>query len=387
MVKDGDTMGLTGLLTQIYNPDMYSLFLTDYPITRAKMEEILSLVKRGENVTSLWMPHSGRTDFAIRLQEKKDLEVEEFKDVEFLMVDFSLAREYLERNLEELKPKITELVNAGKQVTLVIDNFVLNDADWVKYVFSLRHGLPLGKLTFLILAFESDFYAYQTQKNDVGLIYHNIIKVPYFTRTDAISWLGDRYPERKDEIVDFCGGIVGLLINYVRSIDRPGQIHHSVEYMWGRFSERERHVLKSIATTGKVPPYTFELKYMKEHRLITDDNKIIGTWINQVVNSFAETTIVKKGDELAWDGVNINELFTDTENEVFNRLLEDRELSRDTVAEIVWGKQAIDKYSDWAIDQMFSRLRKKLDNVGIGGDKIVTLKGRGFRVQNLTIQT
>ena len=355
---------------------MDSLFLTHYPITKAKLEEILSLVKRGENVTSLWMPHSARTDFAIELAAK------DHQNIKFFILDLSLSPEYLQKKYDELKPKIMDWISKGNQATLILDNFNLDNVDWLKYIFSLRHEITVGKLTFLILAFESEFHSRHTQKTDMSLIYHNVIQVPYFTKAEAFAWLEGK-TNKKEKVWEFCGGIVGLLINYLRSINNPGQFKYTLEHVWGRFSERERHILKSIATTGKVPTYTLELKYMKEHNLIDKNNQIIGSWIKEVVGDSAEVTINQTPNGLEWDGISLEELFTDKEKEVFKNILVEGNLSRYAVADILWGKQAVDKYSDWAIDQLFSRLRKKLESVGIGGDKIQTLKGKGFKIDKI----
>lgn len=365
---------MTGILTQMYNPDMDSLFLTDYPITKLKLEEILSFVRRGENVTSLWMPHSARTDFAIKLASQ------DHKNIKFFILDLSLSPEYLQKKYDELKPKVMGWISKGNQATLILDNFSLDNVDWLKYIFSLRHEVLIGKLTFLILAFESEFHSKHTQKTDMSLIYHNIIQVPYFTKTETFAWLENKTKD-KEKVWEFCGGTVGLLINYLRTEGNLNKLHYTLEHVWGRFSERERHLLKSIAMTGKVPPYTLELKYMKEHNLIDKNNKVIGNWIKQVVGDSVEVTISQTPNGLVWDGISLDELFTDKEKEVFKKMLVENDLSRDAVADILWGKQALDKYSDWAIDQLFSRLRKKLDSVGIGGDKIQTLKGKGFKLQ------
>lgn len=368
------------------------LFLTDYPITEAKLREMLDLLLAGESVTSLWMPHSARTDFAIKLQAKQGLDL---KETEFLILDLSLGREFLEKKYEEAKNKAMNMVSRGKSVVLILDNFSFTDVEFVKYVFSLRHELPPKKLVFLALAFESEFYATRTNKTDVSLVYNNIVKVPYFTRGEALDWLSDEYDSKtKDKIYQYCGGIVGLLINFVRGLKKfkdaekvveSEQMRNTVEHLWGRFSQRERYVMKSIVKSGKVPPYTFELNYMKQHNLISNDNKIIGDWVKSVVDVNSEEEVKIEGEKITWNGMELNELFGPKEEPVLKRLLEEKEVSRDEVAKIMWGSQAVDKYSDWAIDQLFSRLRKKLDNVGLGGERLKTLKGKGFRIEGIKL--
>jgi hypothetical protein len=56
----------------------------------------------------------------------------------------------------------------------------------------------------------------------------------------------------------------------------------------------------------------------------------------------------------------------------------DTVVSRDDIAQIVWGEEEWeDKYSDWAIGQLIYRLRKKLEYSSVSGE-IQTKKGQGF---------
>jgi DNA-binding winged helix-turn-helix (wHTH) protein len=57
----------------------------------------------------------------------------------------------------------------------------------------------------------------------------------------------------------------------------------------------------------------------------------------------------------------------------------DKVHSRDEVAEAIWGKESFDKYSDWAIDQLMSKLRKKLSQIGVGSGLLKTVRGRGYK--------
>jgi len=58
-------------------------------------------------------------------------------------------------------------------------------------------------------------------------------------------------------------------------------------------------------------------------------------------------------------------------------------ISRDAVADILWGTEAPQKYSDWAIDKTISRIRKKLGDSKKPNKIIVTLKERGFVSGNI----
>lgn len=52
-------------------------------------------------------------------------------------------------------------------------------------------------------------------------------------------------------------------------------------------------------------------------------------------------------------------------------------VSRDALAQLLWGEHWADRYSDWAIDQLMSTLRERLTSIRFSG-KIVTKKGEGL---------
>ena len=54
-------------------------------------------------------------------------------------------------------------------------------------------------------------------------------------------------------------------------------------------------------------------------------------------------------------------------------------VSREKIGQLIWGRQLKEKYSDWAIDQVISRLRKKLHDTPNKPRFIETVKGQGFR--------
>jgi len=55
----------------------------------------------------------------------------------------------------------------------------------------------------------------------------------------------------------------------------------------------------------------------------------------------------------------------------------DEVISRDELAQVIWGKLWQEKYSDWAIDRSISKLRNKLYQTTLS---IIALRGRGYRL-------
>ena len=51
---------------------------------------------------------------------------------------------------------------------------------------------------------------------------------------------------------------------------------------------------------------------------------------------------------------------------------------RDVIAQAIWGKDWQDKYSNWALDRLVFRIRKKLKSIGLEGELLKTVKKKGF---------
>ncbi|MDP2860497.1 MAG: winged helix-turn-helix domain-containing protein, partial [bacterium] len=89
-----------------------------------------------------------------------------------------------------------------------------------------------------------------------------------------------------------------------------------------------------------------------------------------------------KSNTLLLRGIPAEEKFTPQEYEVLRFLLKEpnKLRSRDEIGDAIWGKDAYDRYSDWAIDQLISKLRKKLLKLGVKKSSLVTVRGRGYKI-------
>jgi hypothetical protein len=92
-------------------------------------------------------------------------------------------------------------------------------------------------------------------------------------------------------------------------------------------------------------------------------------------------TIQLDGDRLMIGSIPINGLFSEQEIAVFNLLVRNRGkvVLRDGIANAIWGEDWNTKYSDWAIDQIISRIRKKCLTLDLPKTIIRVVKGKGFQ--------
>lgn len=91
-----------------------------------------------------------------------------------------------------------------------------------------------------------------------------------------------------------------------------------------------------------------------------------------------------KLNSIIFQGESIEEKFTRQEHELLTYFLKKSNIvhSRDEIAETIWGKESYEKYSDWAIDQLISKIRKKLKKLGANGNALITIRGRGYKFAN-----
>jgi DNA-binding winged helix-turn-helix (wHTH) protein len=80
-------------------------------------------------------------------------------------------------------------------------------------------------------------------------------------------------------------------------------------------------------------------------------------------------------------GVPVNSAFSSQEQQILRLFTakSNQIISREEIAESIWGINWSEKYSDWAIDQIISRLRKKCTSLDLPKTFIRTVKGKGFR--------
>jgi len=378
--------------------------------------EVLILATSNENITTLWLPSSGRTALAYRLQNKIGIPqsfLTKFNKIIFIpcdaLLDLKTFEDHLEITLEKfsqekgIMKKINDIIQHGNYIYLIVDNFTFNNLETLDYILSLKQ-ISLSSIRYLFLGLESDFYIESAINKDVGLVYHNILKVPYLDKSLSEVWIdkvaGELHVKLSDDvktaIYNFSGGIIGLLKNLVRVYKRYQDIEtsiNSVEVMnycvnlWKQFSKEEQNVIKNLMITGKFNPSSREFNYLKEHSFINSNNQIIGTWVGLIIGSKEKTEFKVKGNNIFFLGVDLDDVLSEREKNILLLLCSQKSFfaDRDMVGKIVWHENFTEKFSDWALDQIFSRLRRKLVKIGVPKDTLKTLKGKGFKMQDIHI--
>jgi DNA-binding response OmpR family regulator len=98
--------------------------------------------------------------------------------------------------------------------------------------------------------------------------------------------------------------------------------------------------------------------------LLREDGKFKSEWLTRALNERAPSDLTRH------------------EKKVLQLLKDFREdiVSREDIAKCMWGPNYLDRYSEWAIDKIISRIRKKLE-AGDSELSIITYKGEGYGIR------
>ena len=261
----------------------------------------------------------------------------------------------------------------------------------------------------LLLFFETNLLAAQAIKlfKFVPTFQPHIHAHALYSRPDAAQWIERMCAEWemkliskvKIEILDICGSnflFIKSVLWYLRDHPRASaaeatqttEMQFNLELQWQGFSPDERQVLDLIILkqplNQEVPQAA--LKYLELTGFIEKQTAtyrltvpILEKFRLQALN---QNVLLKLNGnrEITLNGVAVDTHFSRRQRRVLVYFLEHPGIiiSRDTVGGCIWGDMVAEKYSDWAIDSLISRLKLHLRQLGIAGSVLETKKGKGF---------
>lgn len=160
--------------------------------------------------------------------------------------------------------------------------------------------------------------------------------------------------------------------------EMDGVVEATFQMLWGCLSETSQAQLMDLVR-GK--PRGFS-DYLTKTGLITKEklfSPLFVEWLQNKLGQNANQIIIKE-DKLWLNGnIDLEMDLSFQEYQVLDQLFKNKNetVTRNEIAKILWSKDTEEKYSDWAIDQIMSKIRKKIGDVG---EKriIKTIKGQGF---------
>lgn len=385
--------------------------------------EWLEAIKRKENVALLFFPKTDRTRRIPQLLEDKVfLQHYLGKDVRYIfqIVDFDEHEVEDKRDVYEHLAKHLNLSGLARtrwpfeQWMLYCKNnnirIVLIIMQAEKYVS--EHGqMVLSLLSSMV----DEYYPYisimsiyeqdVTHPTQVPIVststrlYQNIFFYPLYSLDDALifirylikKWQITITPKEVEIILAGCGGHFWLLKEAMREVASGGSISPSGESMRFRLdvifrslSHFEQQVLKKIITHKKTfsSDEKHSLMYLQKMRCIGKNrNCTIGMYEDFLLRiDDAESKLHLENSRIVLNGIPLEKFFSRKEYRAMKLLLEKRGtvVSRNEIAKRMWPTQTDEQYSDWAIDQLVARLRKRIAELSISPRVVEVVRGKGY---------
>jgi len=312
-----------------------------------------------------------------------------------------------------LKEKCKKSLEKFDKIIFILEGF--SRIDYPLYFFNNLFNLwqsNKNKIQFIFPITRSMVNQKEIQK--LGrlreLIIQDIIYSPLFSKADSkfsTEYLVRQYAYRvnekqKNAIVDLCGGHPGLTKTCLKLISwskfqtkkeifdflvSQWETKIVLEDIWKAFTREEKSFLYQIVT-GNTPSKNLLSNYLENLKVVQfHSNK--WTLFSPIFKNFVKNQKMEKKSlsmseqtgEFLVNELPVKETVTLNEYRLLEALLKNKNqiITRDKISEILWGKDSYQKYSDWAIDQTISLLRKKLEKMGISPNSIQTIKGRGYR--------
>lgn len=103
---------------------------------------------------------------------------------------------------------------------------------------------------------------------------------------------------------------------------------------------------------------------------------------NYLQKTIHPNRLVLKNDEIYCNEINLKHSFTPQESVVLRLFIKNRgcKVTRDDIADALWGDNTEEQYSVWAIEQLIKRLRVKLTEVGLHDSYIKTFRKTGYGI-------
>lgn len=229
---------------------------------------------------------------------------------------------------------------------------------------------------------------------------HNKIDTHYFISYLEKLWSIKVPNKLRSEVIKNCGGYFWIVKQAVRhfrdnknasfeEIFHHKNILQKTAIIWNRILPDEQKVI--IKIKNKLDLSTKELNtldYLYEIGFIfkkdSGDNEFTAPLIHSVIEDYQEIKklLVKTGF-IYLDGQLISPGLSKQEETVLKLFISkpNQMISREEIGSVIW-KNNPDNYSEWALDRLIFRLRRKLKSFGLSKNIIFTKKGYGYVFKN-----
>ncbi|MCL4364014.1 helix-turn-helix domain-containing protein [Patescibacteria group bacterium] len=306
---------------------------------------------------------------------------------------------------KDLEDSLKKIESKGLDVGLFVDyatNIITNKSEQ-KQLFELETILRKFKNFSVIIFSEVDITeaGFNQLVNQCSSLFTHIIKYPLYSEKDSLQFTSYneslwkfKFPEKtKQAVVKSCGGYLWLIRQALRLLRDEKDLTleqvfshelmlRKLDVVWSKLTEPEKDVLRKINNKylDEDSKNSQTYSYLKTIKMIVNDSLGIPI-LKYVIEKEKRTNqlIVKDGDVFL-DKENVSYQLTKSETRIIKVLIDNKTklVTRNQIAQKIWGVNWEDHYSDWAIDRLIHRLRLKLKKIGFDESLIKTYKSRGI---------
>lgn len=409
--------------------DILQCFMSSaYPLVETEQfaresQKWLTALKRKENVLVHFFP---KTDRLVRIQqilESKRVVQSVFgksTKILFQIVDFGLHNIEDKKDLHSLianqlnyTQHIPSLQTFERWADYLQKNqfIVILIIPQIEKLWSVEGQVAQTALHYLIDEYRDTFSLLSFSEEDVThpsivpfvsdamRMYENIYYYSLYPNNDALSFI--KYMENKwtlhlkkpveDRIIHDCGGHFWLLKEAIRQSDAdtyplyPGEgMKFRLKIIYNSLQPSEQQVINKLIRhkDNLTEEEMHSLRYLQKMRLFENNRKcLIELFADYIVTiSESSTELTLKNNHLVLNHVPIEKFFSRKEYRVIKVLLENHGdiVSRDTMAKHIWPINTQEQYSDWAIDQLIARVRRRLHQLSLSPKLIQSIRGKGY---------
>lgn len=250
-----------------------------------------------------------------------------------------------------------------------------------------QHGLLILHEGFPSLWFENG------QKLPTTLLQHRLTLPLYqsevvlgFIDLMAKEWKMKIDSNIRQQCYEYCGGYLFLVKHVLRQIrqdkDKSFQdcisdesFQWRVKQIWEELPDAHQRVLIEKTRLNTDSSKSEELAEFGFYNQKGELFPFLSDWIEVMINK----SLILTRQKIIFKGIDITNNFSRRERRVLELLVDNKDkcVTRDQLGEIYWQEEWKEKYSDWAIDKVISRLRQKIEQEMMPL-QILTLRGRGY---------
>jgi len=279
------------------------------------------------------------------------------------------------------------LINNAPHIIPQLQQYVLDPYRSVSFLFFFERNIfdaayyPLFKPYSLFL--QNVWYQQLYEKADVQHYLHHLTNLYGTTIAEPIY----------EDIWKQCNGYIWLSTEYLRIVCEHKKFSIDLESMqlrlkamWEGYSVGEQRVLKQIVRGLPIHDDAKTIiEYFQKTGLVSKSMQLTVPLFAQYIVSVVmkETTLSEDTNGHVYIGpVCVDASLSPLERKLIHIFFAHKKeiVKRETIADALWGENSEESYSDWNLDQVVNRLRKRLRASGLMQDSIQTKKGIGYYV-------